>query len=933
MSEENNNIDPNENLENNEAVEATEEESNESLLGDFSEELTSTKYGKVKHIKISEEMRRSYLNYAMSVIVSRALPDVRDGLKPVHRRILFAMKDMGLTSSSSYKKCARIVGEVLGKYHPHGDTAVYEALVRLAQDFSMRYPLVNGQGNFGSVDGDSAAAMRYTEAKLQKITDELLVDIDKRTVLFRDTFDGSQQEPEVLPARLPNLLLMGSEGIAVGMATKIPPHNLGEVVDAVLTLIGKGKSVQQKTEDNPDGVLKLDKSLDEVLQRLGEVKISPDIATDHTDERIQLATADPNHLIGHFQSEASIDDMLEHIQGPDFPTGGIMFDWEQIKEVYHGGKGRVVVRAKAEITETAKGKPQIIVTELPYQVNKAKLIEKIAMLVRNKKLVGIADLRDESDRKGMSIAIDLKRDAKPKALLNNLYKYTQLQSNFSANIVALNSEGTPQLMNLKTILTEYVRHRQLVITRRSQHELLSALDRAHILEGLLIALDNLDEVISIIRQSPDVETARTRLMERFTLSNRQATAILDMQLRKLAALERKKIEDEYAEIKKNIDYLVGLLKDMRKILNVISTELEELKDKYADPRRTILVKGKLGEFNEEDLVPKEDCIVTITKSGYIKRMSPDAYKAQKRGGVGVTGMKTKEEDAIRNIFMANTHDNLLIFTSKGKVFKLRVHELPEGSRQAKGQSIINLIHIDGDERVQRIVSVSSKLEEIKDKFVTLATQKGIVKRTKVSDFLNIRTTGIIAISLNDGDRLVWGGITDGNFDLLMVTHEGKSIRFDENQIKVTGRDTKGVKGVSIKGDDYVVGLEAIDRNFKQPDDKRRRYFYDLMVITEKGMGKRTPFDEYPTQKRAGSGVKVANITPKTGKVAAAIMVNQNVDHIMITTKSAQVIKMPIKNIPQLKRPTQGVILMRLSKADDVIVSATALGSEEEEAEA
>lgn len=892
------------------------------LDAEFDTTPKRTDYGMVQPVRITEEMERSYLNYAMSVIVSRALPDVRDGLKPVHRRILYAMQDMGITHSAGFKKCARIVGEVLGKYHPHGDTAVYDALVRLAQDFSMRYPLVHGQGNFGSVDGDSAAAMRYTEAKLAKITKELLVDIDKRTVPFIDTFDGSQQEPTVLPAKLPNLLLAGSEGIAVGMATKIPPHNLTEVIEATKLLIRQGSSPKAEI---PAEIVS-DTSLAEALARAG----GSDQVPLQTDGKPNIALIPAEHLTGAFTSDATIEQMLEYIQGPDFPTGGIIYDWNSIKQVYLTGKGRVVTRGVAEIVEAKNGKSQIHISELPFQVNKAKLVSKIADLVRNKKIKGISDLRDESDRKGMAVVVDLKRDARPKSVLNNLYKYTDLQTSFPANIVALNSEGTPHVMNLKTILTEYVKHRQLVVVRRSQHELLSAQERAHILEGLLIALDHLDEVITLIRNSPDVETARTALMERFKLSHPQATAILDMQLRKLAALERKKIEEEYAEIKATIDRLTGLIRDPQQILNLIVSEMDEIQQQYGDERKTKLVKSKVGEIAEEDLIKQEDVIVTMTESGYIKRILPSSYRTQRRGGKGVSGMTTKEGDAVTHILAASTHDNLLIFTNKGKVFKLKVWELPEGSRQAKGQAIINLISIEQGEEIQSIIPVSSTLADIQDKYIALATKNGIVKKTAVSEFQNIRTSGIIAIILNDGDHLVWGDITEGKRDILLVTHEGKSIRFSEKQIRSTARDTKGVKGISLSKDDYVIAVESIDTEFKEPEDKRRRYFHDLLVITEKGMGKRTPFDEYPSQKRGGQGVKVANVSTKSGMIAAALAVTQLVDQVIITTKEAQIIKLPIKNIPQLKRPTQGVIMMRFAKSGDSVVAAAAVENDEEE---
>lgn len=890
--------------------------------GEFDATIQNTEFGRVQPMQISEEMRRSYLNYAMSVIVSRALPDVRDGLKPVHRRILFAMKDMGLTSTTSFKKCARIVGEVLGKYHPHGDTAVYDALVRLAQDFSMRYRLIRGQGNFGSVDGDAPAAMRYTEAKLEKITDELLVDIDKQTVDFVDNFDGSQQEPTVLPANLPNLLLMGSEGIAVGMATKIPPHNLNELIDAIALLIQKGDS---QVEEISEGVV--DDSLNRALARASK-ELAKQLPKPL--EGSELVEAHPRSLAGTFHSSAAIDELLEHIKGPDFPTGGIIYDWNEIKRVYHTGKGRILTRGKVSIEETGKERNQIIITELPYQVNKAKLIEKIADLARDKKLIGIADIRDESDRRGMRIAIDLKRDAKPKSLLNNLYKHTPLQSNFPANIVALNADGTPQLMNLKTILSEYVRHRQLVVVRRSQYELLSAGQRAHILEGLLIALDHLDEVITTIRNSPDADTAKARLMEKFTLSEMQSTAILDMQLRKLAALERKKIDDEYATIKAKIDYLIGLLKNPSKILEVIASELTALKEIYGDARLTRVVKGGVGEMNEEDFVAKEETVVTFTQSGYVKRLPPSTYKSQRRGGKGVSGMTTKEDDVITHIFMANTHDNLLVFTNKGKVFRLKVYELPEASRQAKGQNIINLINIDQDEVIQSVIPISGDLAQHQEKFIALATRKGIVKKTSITEFQNIRTTGIIAIILNPDDSLVWGDITSGNRDMLMVTNQGKSIRFSEQEIRSTARDTKGVRGIELKHNDFVVAVEAINTTIQAPEDRRRRFFHDLLIITQKGMGKRTPFDDYPKQKRGGQGVKTANITPKTGNIAAAMSVTQAVEQVLITTSAGQVIKLPLRNIPQLKRPTQGVILMRLAKAADKVVSAATVEADEDD---
>ncbi len=848
--------------------------------------LYKTEFGMIRRAPIIQEMEKSYLDYAMSVIVSRALPDVRDGLKPVHRRILYAMRQMGIHWNTSYKKSARIVGEVLGKFHPHGDSAVYDALVRLAQDFSMRYQLIDGQGNFGSVDGDSAAAMRYTEARLSRISEELLTDIEKETVDFIDTFDGSQQEPTVLPSKLPNLLLMGAEGIAVGMATKIPPHNLNEVSLALLATIEYGKT--------------------------GHL---PDTKVPDTEEGLQ--TAQPSLLAGTFDSEITIDQLMEHVKGPDFPTGGIMYDWNQIKETYALGKGRVVVRAVASIEEQKNGKFQIIITELPYQVNKSKLVAKIAQLVRDKKVVGISDLRDESDRDGLRVVVDLKKDAKPKAVLNNLYKYTELQSSFSMNMVALNAEGTPQLMNIKIVLTDYIRHRQLVVVRRSQYELKAARDRAHILEGLLIALNHLDEVIETIRKSPDSDTAKQRLMDKFKLSAIQAVAILDMQLRRLAALERQKIEDEYKQIKGIIKDLCTLLSHPQKVLDIIIKEAKEVMEQFGDERRTKLHKGKIGEFSEEDLIANEPAIITITETGYIKRMSPSVYRPQQRGGVGVTGMTTKEEDAIKMIFVANTHDSMLMLTNKGRVFKLKVHELPESGRQAKGTSVVNLINLQADERLQTILTMNDK--EVEEKYIALATKNGLVKKTKLADYQNIRTNGIIAIILKDGDELVWGKVTTGKDHIMLITHEGKSIRFPEGEIKVTARDTQGVRAIMLKMGDYVVGVEAFPAKVDASDKKT---LHQLLLVTQNGMGKRTELSEYPVQKRAGQGVKVAEITKKTGNVTGAMMVEDTTDEVVLTTKSAQVIKLALKNIPVLTRPTQGVILMRFSEKDDQVVAVT-----------
>ncbi len=826
------------------------------------DEITPDKnLGKIQPVEIVTEMQKNFLDYAMSVIVARALPDVRDGLKPVHRRILYAMHDMGLRASAKYKKSATVVGEVLGKYHPHGDVPVYDAMVRLAQDFSMRYPLIDGQGNFGSVDGDSPAAMRYTEAKMSAIAEEMLADIDKETVDTEPNFDGSIQEPKFLPAKLPNLLLMGSEGIAVGMATKIPPHNLTEVVDAIAHLI-----------DNP---------------------------------------------------EATIDDLIQFVKGPDFPTQGAIYDAKAISEVYHTGRGRIIIRGKAEIEEAKSGKTQIIITELPYQVNKAEMVARIADLHHEKKIEGISDLRDESDRHGIRVVIELKRDAKPKSLLNNLYKHTALQTSFPANFVAL-VEGTPQTLNLKQILVEYIKHRQLIVTRRTEYELKIARARAHILEGLKIALDHLDAVIKTIRESADSDVARKNLMERFGLSEIQATAILDMQLRRLAALERKKIEDEYKAIMELIGKLEDLLAHPVKILTVIKGELAEIKQKYGDERLTKVFKNAVGEFSEEDLIPSEETVITITGTGYIKRQSPSVFRAQHRGGKGVTGMTTKEEDEIAHILSANTHDDLMFFTNKGRVFKVKVYDLPEGSRQAKGQAIVNLINIEQDEKLQAVLA-TGKNDGFK--FLFMATRKGTVKKTKLSEFENIRNSGKIAIKLDPGDSLKWIKGSTGTDNILLVSHSGKSIRFKEEDVRATARDTVGVRGIELKSEDFVVGMEVFSTTKDTPADKRRKTFEDVLIVMGRGLGKRTSVKEWPLQKRGGQGVKAAEVTDKTGLIVACIAVDENVDQVILTSKSAQVIKLPLKNIPQLGRPTQGVILMRFSNKTDSVAAVTYLEKE------
>lgn len=808
--------------------------------------------GRVENVEITEEMQTSYLNYAMSVIVARALPDVRDGLKPVHRRILYAMHELGLTASAKYRKSATVVGEVLGKYHPHGDIPVYDALVRLAQDFAMRYTLVDGQGNFGSVDGDPPAAMRYTEARMARISSELLEDIDKDTIDFSDNFDATRKEPIVMPARLPNLLLNGGSGIAVGMATNIPPHNLGEVVDAITHLI-----------NNP---------------------------------------------------EANVEDLLKFIKGPDFPTGGTIYDFKEITSAYATGRGRVVMRATASIEEDKASKFSIVVTELPYQVNKATLIARIAEMVKDKKLEGISDLRDESDRTGMRMVIELKRDARPQHLLNQLYKHTAMQLAFNVNMVAL-VNGTPQTLTLKTILGEYIKHRQEVVTRRTQFELNAAKHRAHILEGLKIALDHLDLVIATIRGSKTQEEAKNNLVTKFKLSEIQATAILDMQLRRLAALERQKIEEELKATLALISKLEAILADPKEVLKIITTELTDIKTKYGDPRKTKVVRSAIGEFSEEDLIPQESVIVTLTEGGYVKRLDKDTFRTQQRGGKGLGGiMNLKEEDSIAHLFSANTHDNILFFTNKGRVFQTKVYELPESSRQTKGQAIINLINLESGEKVTSALNYSKETPTTSYLFMT--TKKGVVKKTALTEFTNIRKNGMIAMRLGGGDELTWVRLTSGNDDIIILTKKGMSIKFSEKDTRPLGRPTAGMMGIRLGKEDEVIMMDIADPNS------------ELVSVTTRGYGKKTRITDWPKQGRAGIGVKAAEITSRNGSVVAARVVNQEIDSVIITTKKGQIIKLPIKSVPRLQRQTQGVILIRLADKTDTVSALAVVGKEE-----
>ena len=803
---------------------------------------------KIIDVNIEEEMKTSYLDYAMSVIVSRALPDVRDGLKPVHRRILYAMNELGMTPEKQYRKSARVVGDVLGKYHPHSDTSVYDAMVRLAQDFNTRYTLVDGHGNFGSVDGDSPAAMRYTEVKMTKLTLEMLRDINKDTIDYRPNFDETLKEPVVLPSKFPNLLVNGSSGIAVGMATNIPPHNLKEIIDGLIMLI-----------DEP---------------------------------------------------ESDIEDLMTVIKGPDFPTGAIIMGKEGIKSAFTTGRGKVKIRAVAEIEEHTRGRDKIVITEIPYQVNKARLIEKIAELVRDKKIEGISDLRDESDREGMRIVIELKRDANPNIVLNNLYKQTQLQTTFGIIMLALVNDE-PRILNLKQMLNYYLDHQKEIIIRRTQFDLNKAEERAHIVEGLKIALDNIDEVINIIRSSKEEAIARTRLMDSFKLSEKQAQAILDMRLRRLTGLEREKLEEEYEALIKEINRLREILASEKLIYNIIKDELLEIKEKYGDRRRTKIVPS-VDEIDIEDMIEEEDVIITLTHFGYIKRTPEDTYKTQRRGGRGITGLTTREEDFVEDLFITSTHDTMLFFTNKGKVYSLKAYEIPEGGRQAKGTAIINLLNLTKGERVSAVVPIEKYDPESNLVFIT---KEGTIKKTRLDQFKNIRKNGIIAINLREEDELIGVRKTNGKREIVVVTTNGMSIRFDEEDVRTMGRNATGVKAISLKEDDKVVAMDLVEEGS------------DLLVVSEYGFGKRTSLDEYKVQRRGGVGLKTYNIKRKTGKLVSAKVINENDEIIMIST-SGIIIRLKAKDISIMGRSTQGVTLMKLGSGEDK-VKAVAKYVEEE----
>ncbi len=804
---------------------------------------------KIINVEIEKEMKKSYIDYAMSVIVSRALPDVRDGLKPVHRRILYSMDGLGLTPDKPFRKSAYIVGEVMGKYHPHGDASIYDALVRMAQDFSLRYMLVNGHGNFGSVDGDSPAAMRYTEAKMPKLAVEMLADIDKNTVDFMPNYDEKLQEPTVLPAKIPNLLVNGSSGIAVGMATNVPPHNLCEVANAIIRLID---------EDNV------------------------------TDE-----------------------ELMAEIKGPDFPTGAIIVGRDGIRSAYTTGRGKITVRAKTEIEEHGNGRYRIIVTELPYQVNKARLIENIADLVKDKRLDGISDLRDESDREGMRIVIELKRDANPQIVLNQLFKNTQMQDTFGAIMLAL-VDNKPKILTLRQMLECYIEHRKNVIVRRTQFDLDKALARAHILEGLKIALDFIDEVIAIIRAAYD--DAAERLMKRFNLSEIQANAILEMRLKTLSGLQREKIEEEYNELMKQIERYRAILASEKLVCDIVKDELIEVKNKYGDERRTQIIAAE-GEIETEDLIKEETTVVALTHFGYIKRMPVDTYRAQRRGGKGITGIQTREEDFVEQLFITSTHNTIMFFTNKGKMYRMKGYEVPEAGRTAKGTAIVNLLQLDGDEKITAVIPVEAFVD---GQYLLMATRNGIIKKTKLMEYNTARKTGLQAITLKEDDELIDVRLTDGERNVVMVTHEGMSITFAESDVKPVGRVSQGVIGIRLDPDDYVVGMEPIY------DEKAY-----LLTITENGFGKRTELSEYRVQTRAGKGVITYKITPKTGKVVG-IKVVKDEDDVMLITDKGIIIRLEVPNISVLGRSTQGVTLMKTNDGGKVVSIAKISPDEEED---
>ncbi|MFA4931144.1 MAG: DNA gyrase subunit A [Patescibacteria group bacterium] len=813
------------------------------------------KVGYVKDVNIVDEMEKSYLDYAMSVIVQRALPDARDGLKPVHRRILYAMNEIGLRYNAKFRKCATIVGDVLGKYHPHGDVAVYDSLVRMAQPWSLRYPLVWGQGNFGSMDGDGPAAYRYTEAKMQRITDALLADIDKDTVQWRENYDGRLKEPTVLPSRLPNLLLNGSSGIAVGMATNVPPHNINEIIDATVHFI-----------DNP---------------------------------------------------EATIDELMEHVKGPDFPTGGAIYGYEDIKNMYATGRGRVIIRAIAEIMETKKGKKRIVVSEIPYMENKAAMVTKIADLVKMKKIMGISDLRDESDKDGVRIVIELKKDAYANKILNQLYKLTPMQKSFSVNMLALVDEIQPKVLTLPMALGYFIEHRREIVTRRTKFELNKALERAHILEGLKKALDQIDQVIATIRASKTKEDAHQNLVKKFKFSDKQATAILEMRLQTLAGLERKKIEEEFKEVIELIKKLQELLSSDKNIMKVVKDELMELKETYGDARKTKVYKNQVGKLESEALIPNEQVIVSVTRGGYVKRLSSNTYKIQKRGGKGVVGQTMKEEDVLENFLVTYNHDDILFFTTSGRVFQSKVYEIPVASRQAKGTAIVNILGLSPEERVSGVITIA---DYRRGKYLLMATKSGKIKKTELRYFKKVRKSGLIAIGLAPKDELHWVKVTHGMDEVMMVTKKGQAIRFKESDVRGMGRTAAGVRGIKLRANDEVVGMDVVYQNREG----------SVLIITENGYGKRTYLSQYKVQNRGGIGVKTAKVTKKNGDIVEAkILVKDLAMDLICISIHGQVIRIPIDSLRVMGRSTQGVIAMRMKKGDN-IASVTLLSDLDKE---
>ena len=812
--------------------------------------MASTISDKLIPTDLEHELKKSFISYAMAVIISRALPDVRDGLKPVHRRILYAMNELGMTPDKPYRKSARIVGDVLGKYHPHGDSSVYDAMVRLAQDFNIRYPLVDGQGNFGSVDGDGAAAMRYTEARMSKLTLSLLGEIDKDTVDFYPNFDETLLQPSVLPCRYPNLLVNGSNGIAVGMATNIPPHNLRETVDACIYMI-----------DHPD---------------------------------------------------CTVDDLMQFIKGPDFPTGGIILGMAGVRAAYHTGRGRILVRARTEIEAMSQNRSRIVVTEIPYMVNKAKLVERIAELVHEKRLDGISDIRDESDRNGMRIVIELKKDVHPQIILNYLYKHTSMQETFGANMLAL-VDGEPKVLNLREMIYHYIRHQKEVVTRRTQYDLNKALARAHILEGLLKALDHIDEIVEIIKKSPDSNTARTRLMETFAFSDKQAQAILDMRLARLTGLERERLLEEYQELEKTIAYLQSLLSDETLLMGVIKQEMGDIRDKFADERRTELTHLE-GEIDIEDLIQSDDMVVTMTHFGYVKRLPKSTYRAQHRGGKGVSGMTTRDEDFVERLIIVNTHEDIMFFTNRGRVYTLKCYQIPEAGRTARGMAIVNLLQVSSDEKVTAMIPVP---KDMQDHYLVMMTRKGMIKRTPYSEFANLRKTGLIALTLREDDELVSVNLTDGNMSLIIASRQGRALRFQESAIRVIGRTGMGVKAMKLREDD-----ELIDMSMLLPGQQ-------VLAITENGYGKRTDPEQYREQGRNGMGIKAMNLTEKTGLLACHLAVDLDED-ILLITDDGTIIRMAVSDIRETGRATQGVRLMRIAEGTKIVAVARAEQEPEED---